>query len=165
MASSSPPLNKAAQSGFSNSTSYNTHRPSYSSTATQLLLEHARIADRKNVRVLDLAAGTGKFTEVLAGRDEQYTITAVEPHAEMRRVLEGKGLNGVDVVKGSAVKIPSEDESFDAVLVAQVRRPSFYFTTLSTDETNLIKRLFIGSRHSTRSRRFIAFWFPMVFWE
>ena len=71
-------------------------------------------------RILDLAAGTGKFTELLAKREEKFVIFAVEPHEEMREELEKKSLKSVTVLEGDAVKIPLEAQSVDAVFVAQV---------------------------------------------
>lgn len=70
--------------------------------------------------VVDLAAGTGKMTELLAKRPEEYEITAVEPHADMRKVLEAKKLRGVKVVDGLSTDMPLEKESVDAVIAAQV---------------------------------------------
>ena len=76
--------------------------------------------------MLDLGAGTGKFTELLAQRDEGFEIIAVEPHAGMRRELERKGLRGVRILEGEAAKIPMETGKADAVVVAQV---GLFFTT------------------------------------
>lgn len=116
-------LNARAQNGFSNSTAYDSHRPAYSPTIVQTLLEELRVSGAKNATILDLAAGTGKFTEALAARDEKFRIIAVEPHADMRDVLAKKGLEGVSVVEGMADSMPEiEDESVDAVTVAQVGR-------------------------------------------
>ena len=36
-------------------------------------------------RIVDLAAGTGKLTELLAARDEEFDILAAEPYARMRK--------------------------------------------------------------------------------
>ena len=79
---------------------------------------------------MDMAAGTGKFTEILAGRPEEFEVVAVEPHGEMRRVLEGKGLSGVTVLEGGVQNVLEGKEGrwllgwADAVVVAQV---SFFF--------------------------------------
>ena len=45
---------------------------------------------------------------------------AVEPHADMRAVLEKRNLSGVKVVDGTAEDVPVEDGWADAVFVAQV---------------------------------------------
>ncbi|MFT2689287.1 class I SAM-dependent methyltransferase [Clavibacter zhangzhiyongii] len=67
-------------------------------------------------RVVDLGAGTGKLTRLLAARG--LRVTAVEPDAEMRRVL-AKASPDVDVVAGSGESMPLDDGEEDAVLVAQ----------------------------------------------
>jgi ubiquinone/menaquinone biosynthesis C-methylase UbiE len=113
-------INDRAQNGFTNSTAYDSHRPAYSSSIVQLLLEQLEVAGKEGAVIVDLAAGTGKFTEALAAREEGFRIIAVEPHEDMRKVLEGKQLKGVSVVDGLADSMPNmEDESVDAVTVAQ----------------------------------------------
>jgi SAM-dependent methyltransferase len=65
--------------------------------------------------VLDLAAGTGKLTAVLAKLAPE--VVAVEPVDGMRRVLSR--LAGVRVLDGTAEAIPLPDASVDAVFVAE----------------------------------------------
>lgn len=112
-------IHDRAQKGFAQSTAYDRNRPKFSATATQRLLEQLRVAGKPHARILDLAAGTGLFTDALAARDEQYEIVAVEPHDDMRAVLEAKRLPHVTVQPGRADSIPLDDESVDAVVVAQ----------------------------------------------
>lgn len=112
----------ASTVGFRDATSYEKHRPSYPSEAVESLLEHLQVKGLKGARIVDLAAGTGKFTELLASRDENYEILAVEPHEGMRRVLERKELSGVQILGGEADSMPEiECHSVDAVVAAQVR--------------------------------------------
>lgn len=66
--------------------------------------------------VLDVGAGTGKLTRVLAARYRE--VTAVEPLANMRAVLE-RVVPGVTALAGSAEQIPVGDASVDGVLAAQ----------------------------------------------
>jgi SAM-dependent methyltransferase len=66
--------------------------------------------------VLDLGAGTGKLTRVLAERFRE--VTAVEPLANMRAMLE-QVVPGVIALPGSAEWIPLDDGSVDAVFAAQ----------------------------------------------
>ena len=66
------------------------------------------------VDVLDLGAGTGKLTAALAGAG--HRVTAVEPLAEMRAVLEIRG-GDVRVLAGTAERLPLGDQTMDAVLV------------------------------------------------
>lgn len=113
-------LSARAVSGFSNSAHYDRHRPSYPADAVETLLDAVRVAGVPGATIIDLAAGTGKFTEVLVKRDEEYEILAVEPHQEMREELEKKNLKNVTVKDGLSTSIPAENESIDAVIAAQV---------------------------------------------
>ena len=109
-----------AKSGFVGSATYDLHRPSYPVEAVESLLRSLNVSGMKNARLLDLGAGTGKFTEILAGREETYEILAVEPHPNMRAELARKNLPGVKVVEGSAEKMDIDSQWADAVIVAQV---------------------------------------------
>lgn len=118
MASSIP---SASVKGFQDGSRYDQHRPSYPLEAVDSLLKHLQVADLKGARIVDLAAGTGKFTGLLANRQEGFEIIAVEPHDGMRVELEKKGLNGVRVLKGEASSMKGvESQSVDAVIAAQV---------------------------------------------
>lgn len=66
----------------------------------------------RDSHVLDLAAGTGKLTELLALTFAG--VVAVEPDAEMRAANPG-----ADVREGTAESIPLPDGSVDAVFVAE----------------------------------------------
>lgn len=70
----------------------------------------------RDVSVLDLGAGTGKLTRVLAARYAE--VTAVEPLANMRAVLQ-RVVPGVTTLPGSAERIPLDDRSVDGVFAAQ----------------------------------------------
>ncbi|KAK5015622.1 hypothetical protein LTR16_003568 [Cryomyces antarcticus] len=109
-----------ALSGFADGASYDQHRPSFPAESVNNLLDKVGIAGVEGARVLDLAAGTGKFTELLAKREEGYEVLAVEPHEGMRRVLEEKRLENVLVEDGLSTSIPLGDESVDAVIAAQL---------------------------------------------
>ena len=124
-------VNERARTGFAKGSTYDQFRPTYSGTAVQLLLENLGIAGKKRANILDLAAGTGKFTEALARRDEQYEIVAVEPVEGMRKVLADKKLPGVTVKDGTADSIPLEEGSVDAIICAQVGSRSRSFTSCS----------------------------------
>ncbi|KAI9814116.1 MAG: hypothetical protein M1832_006004 [Thelocarpon impressellum] len=120
-----PPLPASALNGFRPARSYDAHRPGYPSSAISALLTHMRLADRAGARVLELGAGTGKFTAHLAARAEGYDVLAVEPHAGMRGVLEGKvggGMGGgrVSVREGTAGDLAfAGDAAWDGVVAAQ----------------------------------------------
>ncbi|WP_327290217.1 class I SAM-dependent methyltransferase [Streptomyces sp. NBC_01198] len=66
-------------------------------------------------RVLDLAAGAGTLTALLAARVPE--VTAVEPDGRMRAVLAGR-CPGATVLDGTAESLPLADGGFDAVVVA-----------------------------------------------
>lgn len=100
---------------------YAAHRPGYPDAAVRWALEP--VAHRRGLRVLDLAAGTGKLTESvrrLAGERGAgpLELTAVEPDPEMLAQLR-RALPGVPALAGSAEAIPLADRSVDAVLVGQ----------------------------------------------
>lgn len=114
-------VSEASCQGFRNAPFYDAHRPSYPSEAVEALLKSLQVRGLKGARLVDLAAGTGKFTEMLASQDENFEIIAVEPHAGMRAELKKKRLSGVKVLEGEAKKLPVDSQSVDAVVVAQVR--------------------------------------------
>lgn len=75
-----PSISSASIKGFQKASSYDRHRPSYPLQAVTRLLERLQVNGVKRARIVDLAAGTGKFTELLVNRDENFEILAVEPH-------------------------------------------------------------------------------------
>lgn len=89
---------------------YDRFRPGFPDAAADLIVPAPVDA------VLDLGAGTGKFTERLIGRAAR--VVAVEPSAPMLDVLRAK-LPTVEAVIGTAERIPLADASMDAVTVAQ----------------------------------------------
>ena len=110
-----------AHTGFAASSAYDEHRPSYPDEAVSQLLSALNIADVEGATIADLAAGTGKFTEILAARPENYKIIAVEPHDDMRKQLERKKLQGLNVLNGTAEDMSAiANRSLDALVVAQV---------------------------------------------
>lgn len=126
-------LANEALAGFQKGHAYDQNRPSYLPEVVDKLLRVLHISGVARAEVLDLAAGTGKFTELLAKQDEQFQITAVEPHHDMRNELDKKHLSNVKVLDGLATKIPLADDSVDAVVVAQVRfsnQPHYAFFPL-----------------------------------
>jgi SAM-dependent methyltransferase len=96
---------------------YAEHRPGYAEAAVQWALSPVR--DRRPLRVLDLAAGTGKLTATLVGLAAE--VTAVEPDpamlAELRRELGSAP--ALRALAGTAEEIPLPGASVDAVLVGQ----------------------------------------------
>lgn len=147
MANSTTILANQAITGFKDASSYDQHRPTYRSEALETLLKHMNIhLDTSNkLQIVELAAGTGKFTlpliakvsgrtsgEYEHGKDPnlgQVEILVTEPHEEMRRELE-KNLEGlslgdesgvkVNVTNGVAANIPVADRWADGIIAAQV---------------------------------------------
>ena len=66
--------------------------------------------------MVDLGAGTGKLTRVLAAL--RHDVIAVEPLEEMLDQLR-ENVPGVEALSGSAEEIPLPDESADVVVAAQ----------------------------------------------
>ncbi|WP_144205912.1 class I SAM-dependent methyltransferase [Mycobacterium tilburgii] len=89
---------------------YERGRPSYPPEAIDWLLP------RGARQVLDLGAGTGKLTTRLVERG--LDVVAVDPIPEMLEVLSAS-LTETHALLGTAEEIPLEDNSVDAVLVAQ----------------------------------------------
>lgn len=89
---------------------YERSRPSYPEAAVDWLLPAG------SPRVLDLGAGTGKLTRLIAARG--IDVTAVDPSAGMLEQLQAV-LPDVPALQGSAEEIPLEDNSVDAVVMAQ----------------------------------------------
>lgn len=92
---------------------YDDHRPDYPTDAVRWALEPVQ---RPGVRVLDLAAGTGKLAATLAAMGA--AVTAVEPDPGMLAELRRR-LPAIPALQGSAEAIPLPNGSVDAVLVAQ----------------------------------------------
>ncbi|KAL8680188.1 MAG: hypothetical protein Q9186_003600 [Xanthomendoza sp. 1 TL-2023] len=116
-------LSDQALRGFVNASSYDTYRPSYPTEAVDALLARLQVKGVEDAQIVDLGAGTGKFSQMLAARNEKYDIVAVEPHEEMRKEMEAKNLGGVRVMKGDAYNIPVESQSADTVVAAQTWEP------------------------------------------
>lgn len=110
-----PHVHDAAQRGFSaEARTYTSGRPPYPAALEGWLQSTLGVAPV--LRVLDLGAGTGKFTRLLAGLGAD--VTAVEPVAAMREELS-LSLPKVPVMEGTAQAIPVGDETYNAVTCAQ----------------------------------------------
>ncbi|WP_101845945.1 class I SAM-dependent methyltransferase [Zhihengliuella sp. ISTPL4] len=89
---------------------YDLYRPGFPERAADIIVSESVVT------VLDLGAGTGKFTSLLVGRASR--VIAVEPSAPMLAVL-ARNLPTVSAQPGTAERIPVPDGSVDAVSVAQ----------------------------------------------
>jgi SAM-dependent methyltransferase len=95
--------------------SYAEYRPDYPADAVRWCVAPVG-RGIGSLRVLDLGAGTGKLTAVLAGLAAE--VTAVEPDPAMLGELRRR-LPSVRSLPGSAEQIPLPDASVDAVLCGQ----------------------------------------------
>jgi SAM-dependent methyltransferase len=110
-----PRIHDTAAAGFSaGSGAYARGRPSYPTGAVDFIAGELGIGPGE--KVLDLAAGTGKFTALLVPTGAE--VVAVEPVREMGDQLRAS-VEGVEVLEGTAEAIPLPDVSVDAVTVAQ----------------------------------------------
>ena len=105
-----PPAERAvrAASFAAVAAEYERGRPGYPRAAIDWLLGAAPL------EVLDLGAGTGKLTEAVLAAG--HRVTAVEPLAQMRAILEQR-LPAARVLDGRAEQLPLDDASVDAVVV------------------------------------------------
>lgn len=129
-------LANAASSGFHDAGAYDAHRPSYPDAAVGAFLAKLRVLgaaaeDGQKVaapRIVEIGAGTGKFTELLSRQAVHAAavgappaqILAVEPHDQMRAQLVAKHLPHVTVAHGHGTDLSMvEDGTADAVIAAQ----------------------------------------------
>jgi ubiquinone/menaquinone biosynthesis C-methylase UbiE len=109
------PVHEIAQRGFDReATTYERTRPSYPAQAVAWLVEHLGLGP--GVRSVDVAAGTGKLTRLLA--TTRADLLAVEPVEGMRAILRDT-LPAVPVTAATAEQLPFASRSVDAVTVAQ----------------------------------------------
>ncbi|AZF47420.1 class I SAM-dependent methyltransferase [Pseudomonas sp. R2-7-07] len=108
-------VHTSAQQGFSTQArTYAQGRPGYPRQLTGWLADALGIDAHSTV--IDLGAGTGKFTRLLSSLAP--TLIAVEPVMEMGAQLV-KLLPGVRLVNGTAESMPLASASADAVVCAQ----------------------------------------------
>jgi len=89
-------------------------RPDFPPAALEWLREDLGLGPGK--AVIELGAGTGKFTRLLARTGAR--VTAVEPITAMRERL-ARDLPDVHALAGTAQQVPMPDSSADAVVCAQ----------------------------------------------
>ena len=107
----------AVTSYNSNHGSYDQFRPSFRSSIVDQFLQDLNLGDDTNLRILELAAGTGKFTRSLV--DKGYTnLVVVEPSEGMLQTFH-QNFPEIETHLGSSYDIPLKDASVDAVVVAQ----------------------------------------------
>ncbi len=108
-------IHDAAVEGFTKGTdAYERARPSYPPAVVSFVVRELGIGPASTV--VDLAAGTGKFTRLLVPTGAR--IIAVEPVEAMRAKLI-EVVPGVEVREGTAEALPLADAAVDCVTVAQ----------------------------------------------
>jgi SAM-dependent methyltransferase len=108
-------VHPAAAEGFDQgAAAYERGRPGYPQAAVDWIVAHLGIDPQS--RVLDLGAGTGKFTRLLMPTGAR--IVALEPVAGMREEL-ARVVPGIEILEGTAEAIPLLDGGIDAVVAAQ----------------------------------------------
>jgi SAM-dependent methyltransferase len=108
-------IHEAAARGFEAAVErYERGRPGYPDDAVTYLVRELEIAPGRDV--VELGAGTGKFTELLALTGA--SITAIEPIPGMRDALR-RNCPTVTVLDGTAEDIPLDGAGADAVVAAQ----------------------------------------------
>ncbi len=114
-------VHKVASSGFdsSNVTRYEAARPGY---RAEVVHKVSSIIGDCNKVVVELGAGTGKFSKAMIGSmPKGSTYLATEPSAAFRENMKELGIEhpGFQVAEGTGERIPVEDGSCDAIVVAQ----------------------------------------------
>lgn len=122
-------VHTAATTGYSEQSSqaYEKGRPTYSTNTLKKIndLLQSSSAPKNNLNLLEIGAGTGKFTESFVNYFQthhpsvSYNLTAVEPSEGFRKTLSEKKLKGVTPIHGTGDAIPTTNQSADAVLIAQ----------------------------------------------
>jgi|SRR5438128_755177 len=108
-------VDRHAAEGFGRAAAaYERGRPGYPQAAIDWMV--AQLGIRPDSTVVDLGAGTGKFSRMIHATGAR--VMAVEPVAAMRVEL-ARAAPGVDVLDGTAEAIPCADASADAVTAAQ----------------------------------------------
>jgi SAM-dependent methyltransferase len=108
-------VHDVAATGFdAEADAYERARPSYPPDAVTWLVDALRIAP--GATLVDLAAGTGKFTRLLT--DTRARLVAVEPVDGMRAILQHTQPD-VPVLSAVAEALPLRGESVDAITIAQ----------------------------------------------
>jgi SAM-dependent methyltransferase len=109
-----PGVHSRARSFDAAAAAYERGRPGWPSEALEIVARRFELDG--DAAVVDLAAGTGKLTRLLAARFA--TVTAVEPLDGMRAVLEAQ-VPAARALAGTAEAIPLPAASVDAVFVAE----------------------------------------------
>lgn len=108
-------VNQISQTSFDqNHLLYDRVRPDFIPEAVEFLVKALGLG--KNSRVVELAAGTGKFTRAIA--DKGFNLTAAEPSDGMIKSFR-QNFPSIEMVKGDSYNLPYATESVDGLIIAQ----------------------------------------------
>eukprot|EP00834_Sanchytrium_tribonematis_P001817 NODE_47_length_32105_cov_1.240892.p16 type:complete len:249 gc:universal NODE_47_length_32105_cov_1.240892:5197-5943(+) len=108
-------IQQTAAQGFNHQVdAYDRGRPDYPADAILHLIHELNITN--DMKLVDLAAGTGKFTKILS-QHTNASITAIEPIENMRFKFQSH--LSIPILNGTAESIPLPNESIDVVFIAQ----------------------------------------------
>lgn len=109
-------VHREAAVGFTRATdAYERGRPGYPPAMVAWLCD--RVGVHPGRRILDLAAGTGKLTRLLAPAGA--TLIAADPLHAMLRRLRSATAGDVPAVAATAQALPLADDAVDGIVVAQ----------------------------------------------
>eukprot|EP01031_Cornospumella_fuschlensis_P038581 gene38581-46902_t len=123
-------VHAAAVKGFNAESAllYEKGRPDYPRESLDhiiSLIKSSKTDSSSPTAVIELGAGTGKFTECFSRQVSEsnelgdYSIVATEPSEGFRATLQSKGLPRVSATYGIGEQIPVDSKSVDAVVTAQ----------------------------------------------
>ena len=131
-------VHQAAATGYATGAeTYAQGRPDYPAALSEWLTDMVGID--QGTTVVDLGAGTGKFTRLLVATGA--SVIAVEPVAEMLARLRAD-LPQAEGLQGSATALPLPDASADAVVCAQ----AFHWFATAEALTEIARVLKPGGR-------------------
>jgi SAM-dependent methyltransferase len=131
-------VHEVASTGFgSEAAAYERSRPSYPPDAAAWLVDALKLASGGSV--LDLAAGTGKFTRLLAPycAGAGASLLAVEPVDGMSALLHEE-LPALPIAAATAEALPFSVASLDAIVVAQAFH--WFDASVALDEFHRVLR-------------------------
>lgn len=116
-------VHEVAQEGFKQGAHYDQNRPSYTDELVSHVIKSLHNGEHKDVRynVLELGAGTGKFTRKILEQlkdKPKVKYLATEPSEEFLSVLKQQSPD-VETLVCSAINIPLPDQSVQNVICAQ----------------------------------------------
>lgn len=117
----------AVNSYDQNHSDYHTYRPEFTPVIVNPLLVELNLATKDvngdhifdtSKKIVEIAAGTGKFTKNLVANGWTDNLTIIEPSTGMLESFK-RNFPNIKAVQASSYAIPIEDNSVDAVIIAQ----------------------------------------------